>query len=208
MEVNPVQPSFRPHPAAAQPMQFARSLARSLPLVVGLQAGGVSKVVVRLRPGTQCTVQWRLTHLLCPTSVSVGAIAQVSDGCVSVGLCIASQAGRQSMRCRHLSRSMFIQCSVLQPACPPCAGHRSRSGAAARLGPGPARRAAAAAGHAPPPCGSRGSSGRALPLGAQHGSHPQASLAAGLQVCLLHGLTAAMLPTCPQHAHRAVVNTA
>ncbi|PRW57644.1 Cilia- and flagella-associated 57 [Chlorella sorokiniana] len=60
--------------------EYARRLAQGLPLVGGLQGGNIARIVVRLRPGAHCAVQWRMTHLLCPLGASVGSIAQMQCG--------------------------------------------------------------------------------------------------------------------------------
>ncbi len=74
---------IRPQVASCCPIpfrsQYARMLAQRMPLVAGLQAGGCTKIVVRLRPGANCAVRWRMSHLLCPVGANIGSIAQVRE---------------------------------------------------------------------------------------------------------------------------------
>lgn len=71
-----VTPSLLAYPIHPQ---YARGLAQRFPLVTGLQGDSVTRVVVGLRPGVHCAVQWRMSHLLCPMGISVGSIAQVGS---------------------------------------------------------------------------------------------------------------------------------
>lgn len=174
-------------------LQYARGLAQRFPLVTGLQGDRVARVVVRLRPGVHCAVQWHMSHLLCPMGTSIGSIAQVGRctvwrakdvvpgrwaGHTIVG---AATCAGCAVRPAVAGIRTLLQSSSLQLLCLPFAeGHQHRPGAAARLGCSAADCAAAAARHAAP-AGSFGCrTAAAVPLGAQRGCGAQVG---GVGVC-------------------------